>query len=86
MEEIKFGYLMKIFTEYDDKLNIDKNARKLNVSYSWLYKALKEIEDKDLLITEKVGRQTRVKFTSKGEKVRRYFEEIRRILYDSNLS
>lgn len=76
MEGIKFGNIIKIFLDLNEKENLDRNCRLLSVSYSWLYNTLKEMEEKDLVMIDKVGRENIIRFTPRGRKVREHLKEI----------
>lgn len=79
----KFGNLINLFVDFDEKMNLMRNAYKLGCSMTFLYKAVRVGEHLRLLETVKEGREILVKFTASGCQVRENLRNVRNIIEES---
>ena len=80
MNKFHFETVLQLFTELSEKYNVERNAIRLKVSYSALFRQLTELQKLGLLEMKKVGRENKIKFTERGRKLAILFKQIDAIL------
>lgn len=78
----KYGTLAKIFIKLDERLNMDRNIRKMGLSYAWTRIVLLEMMAMGFITMQKRGREFKIKLTPKGKEARTLFKGINRLLME----
>jgi len=80
MKKFRFETVMQLFTEMSEKCNVQSNSIRMKVTYSALLKHIMDLKKLGLLEMKKVGRQNKIKFTERGNKLVILFKQIDTIL------
>jgi len=69
---------IKIFTALPD--NTTEVSKKSDLTYSHVSKVINDLEERELITSEKVGRVREIKLTVKGKRMKEYFKGIGEML------
>ena len=72
---------VKLFLNIDNYKNSGRLAYGLGVTYSHTVNILKVLVEEGLITREKVGREKIMKYTEKGQEIRKNLSDIKVILY-----